>query len=90
MLLTRRLTRKFKTTWMRCLFVPKRIQTIMIPWNSVNKIIHSFSLIQNRHKTAQALKIEAANNELKIINDEFTALIAQELLKKEGKASNKS
>ena len=58
--------------------------------DSVNKIIHSFSLIQNRHKTASALKIEAASNEFRIINDEFTALIAQELLKKAGKASSKS
>jgi hypothetical protein len=57
--------------------------------DSVNRIMHSFSLIEAEHKTKTAIHIEAVRNELTLMNHEFTALIAQELLKKQG-SSNKS
>ena len=58
--------------------------------DSVDRIIHSFSVVETEHKTAPALHIKAIRNELKIMNDQFTALIAEELLKKQGNSSGKS
>jgi hypothetical protein len=53
--------------------------------DSVQKVIHSFSLIENEHKTKPSLRIAQVEEQKTIMNDEFTALIAEEILKKQGK-----
>jgi hypothetical protein len=51
--------------------------------DSVNKITHSFSLAEGGHKDRPSINIEAARGELMIMNQEFTALMREELLKKQ-------
>jgi len=51
---------------------------------SVKDIIHSFSVVEQEHKANPALHIAAARGELDLFNQQFTALIRQELLKKQG------
>jgi hypothetical protein len=53
--------------------------------DSVKKIMHSFSLIESEHKTSSALRIAQVDDQRMIMNDEFTVLIAEEILKKQGK-----
>jgi len=50
---------------------------------SVGKIAHSFSVVEEEHKNKPALHIEAARGELNLMNQEFVALIKEELLKKQ-------
>jgi len=50
---------------------------------SVGKIAHSFSVVEEEHKNKLALHIEAARGELNLMNQEFVALIKEELLKKQ-------
>jgi hypothetical protein len=52
---------------------------------SVQKVAHSFSLIESEHKTKTSVHIQQVRDELMLMNHEFTALIAEELLKKQGK-----
>jgi hypothetical protein len=51
--------------------------------DSVSKITHSFSLVESGHRDRPAINIEAARGELTIMNQEFTALMREELLKKQ-------
>lgn len=57
--------------------------------SSVSKIIHSFSLVENDHKNRSSIRIEAARGELTIMNQEFTALMREELLKKQAGSEGK-
>jgi hypothetical protein len=50
---------------------------------SVDAIAHSFSVAEDEHKRNPELRIEAAKGELDLLNQQFTALIRQELLKKQ-------
>ena len=51
---------------------------------SVDAIAHSFSVAEDEHKKSSGLRIAAAQGELDLLNQQFTALIRQELLKKQG------
>jgi hypothetical protein len=50
---------------------------------SVGKITNSFAVVEEEHKNKPSLHIEAARGELKFMNQEFVALIKEELLKKQ-------
>jgi hypothetical protein len=56
---------------------------------SVDAIAHSFSVVEDEHKRNAELHIEAAKGELAMLNQQFTALIRQELLKKQGGGEGK-
>jgi hypothetical protein len=58
-------------------------------FKTVDAIAHSFSVVEDEHKRNPELHIEAAKGELTMLNQQFTALIRQELLKKQGGGEGK-
>lgn len=50
---------------------------------SVGKITNSFAVVEEEHKNKPSLHIEAARGELRLMNQEFVALIKEELSKKQ-------
>ena len=53
--------------------------------NSVTKIKDSFDSLRSEYSTDGVMRIAQATDELKILNDEFQVIMAQEILKQQGK-----